>query len=95
MAEAELRIQRATRRRIRNKAAVANSAISQSVIWGERDGGFGFIRTSRSTALRSVFEKFAVGSARRVGLWWRTEGLLFPINAPMAKSMIIPTYRHS
>src|SRR5438874_12420668 len=49
-------------------------------------------------AIRTVFERFAeFGSARRVWLWFRSEGLLFPLQLtpygqPNSIRWVTPTY---
>jgi hypothetical protein len=50
-------------------------------IWGEQDGEVLFHPDEAVTgAIRTVFERFAeFGSARRVWLWFRSEGFSFPL----------------
>src|SRR5260370_1416518 len=50
-------------------------------VWGEQDGEVLFHPDEAVTnAIRTVFERFAeFGSARRVWLWFRSEGLPFPL----------------
>lgn len=82
---------------IRNKAARGElrRGLPVGLIWGESDGEVLFHPDQAVTgALGSLFEKFTeLGSARRVWLWFRTEGLLFPhqcANGPI--QWIRPTY---
>ncbi len=52
-------------------------------VWGEADGEVLFHPDQAVTgAIRTVFEKFAeMGSVRQVWLWFRSEGLLFPLQS--------------
>jgi DNA invertase Pin-like site-specific DNA recombinase/predicted DNA-binding protein (UPF0251 family) len=83
MAEAELHILRARLNGgIRSKAARGElrRGLPVGFMWGEADGEI-LINPDQavSTAIRTVFEKFTeLGSARRVWLWFRSEGLVFP-----------------
>src|SRR5438309_5143151 len=84
MSEAELHIIRARLDGgIRNKASRGELRRSLPVgfIWGEQDGEVRFHPDEAVTnAIRTVFERFAeFGSARRVWLWFRSEGLPFPL----------------
>jgi hypothetical protein len=55
-------------------------------VWGEQDGEVLFHPDEAVTgAIRTVFERFAeFGSARRVWLWFRSEGLSFPLQTTPA-----------
>jgi len=83
MSEAELHIIRARLEGgIRNKAARGElrRALPAGFVWGEDDGEV-LLHPDESVrqAIRCVFERFAeLGSARRVWLWLRSEGLSFP-----------------
>jgi DNA invertase Pin-like site-specific DNA recombinase len=83
MSEAELHIIRARLEGgIRNKAARGElrRALPTGFVWGEDDGEV-LLHPDESVrqAIRSVFERFAeLGSARRVWLWLRSEGVPFP-----------------
>jgi DNA invertase Pin-like site-specific DNA recombinase len=83
MSEAELHIIRARLEGgIRNKAARGElrRALPTGFVWGEDDGEV-LLHPDESVrqAIRCVFERFAeLGSARRVWLWLRSEGLSFP-----------------
>ena len=98
MAEAELHVLRARLNGgIRNKAARGElrRSLPVGLIWGENDGEVGFHPDQAVTgAVRSVFEKFTeLGSARRVWLWFRNEGLLFPHQHANGQiQWITPTY---
>ena len=98
MAEAELHVLRARLDGgIRNKAARGElrRGLPVGLIWGESDGEVLFHPDQAVTgALRSLFEKFTeLGSARRVWLWFRTEGLLFPHQCANGQiQWIRPTY---
>jgi DNA invertase Pin-like site-specific DNA recombinase len=50
-------------------------------VWGKKDGEIRFHPDEAvGTAIRQVFARFAeTGSARRVWLWFRSEGLKFPL----------------
>ena len=67
---------------IRNKAARGEfrCALPVGFVWGERDGEVRFHPDEEvAQAIRNVFERFAaLGSVRRVWLWFRDEGLQFP-----------------
>jgi transposase len=83
MSEAELHILRARLDGgIRNKAARGElrRGLPIGFIWGDEDGEVRFHPDAAVVAaIRSVFERFAeLGSARRVWLWFHTEGLNFP-----------------
>jgi DNA invertase Pin-like site-specific DNA recombinase len=84
MSEAELHIIRARLDGgIRNKAARGElrRGLPVGLVWGEQDGEVVFHPDEAVTgAIRTVFERFAeFGSARRVWLWFRSEGLSFPL----------------
>jgi len=84
MSEAELHVLRARLNGgIRNKAARGElrRGLPVGFVWGEADGEIRFHPDQIVvTAIRSVFARFAeTGSARRVWLWFRSEGLTFPL----------------
>jgi DNA invertase Pin-like site-specific DNA recombinase len=84
MSEAELHILRARRNGgIRNKAARGELRRGWPVgfVWGEEEGEVCFHPDEAvGTAIRQVFTQFAeTGSARRVWLWFRSEGSKFPL----------------
>lgn len=84
MSEAELHIIRARLDGgIRNKAARGElrRGLPVGFVWGEQDGEVLFHPDEAVTsAIRTVFERFAeFGSARRVWLWFGSEGLPFPL----------------
>src|SRR6516225_3838181 len=84
MSEAELHILRARLNGgIRNKAARGElrRGLPVGFVWGEGDGEVCFHPDEAvCTAIRQVFAQFAeTGSARRVWLWFRSEGLKFPL----------------
>src|SRR5512132_1060507 len=86
MSEAELHVLRARLEGgIRNKAAKGElrRGLPVGLLWGEEDGE---IRLHPDEAvcgaIRTVFERFAeVGSVRATWLWFRAEGLAFPLQA--------------
>jgi DNA invertase Pin-like site-specific DNA recombinase len=83
MAEAELHVIRARLDGgIRNKAARGElrRGLPVGYVWGDADGEVLFHPDEAvTTAIRTVFEKFAeFGSARRVWIWFQSEGLPFP-----------------
>jgi DNA invertase Pin-like site-specific DNA recombinase len=102
MSEAELHIIRARLDGgIRNKAARGElrRGLPVGLIWGEQDGEVLFHPDEAVTgAIRVVFERFAeFGSARRVWLWFRSEGLSFPLQTmpagmPGPIRWVTPTY---
>jgi DNA invertase Pin-like site-specific DNA recombinase/uncharacterized protein YndB with AHSA1/START domain len=102
MSEAELHIIRARLDGgIRNKAARGElrRGLPVGFVWGEQDGAVLFHPDEAVTsAIRTVFERFAeFGSARRVWLWFRSEGLSFPLQTmPAGMSgpirWVAPTY---
>src|SRR5215469_10578955 len=84
MSEAELHILRARLSGgIRNKAARGElrRRLPVGFVWGEEDGEVCFYPDEAvCTAIRQVFAHFAeTGSARRVWLWFRSEGLKLPL----------------
>ena len=68
---------------IRNKAARGElrRGLPVGFVWGEADGEVRFHPDEAVVAaIRNVFASFAqTGSARRVWLWFRSEGLTFPL----------------
>jgi DNA invertase Pin-like site-specific DNA recombinase len=102
MSEAELHIIRARLDGgIRNKAARGElrRGLPVGFVWGEQDGEVLFHPDEAVTgAIRVVFERFAeFGSARRVWLWFRSEGLSFPLQTtpagmPGPIRWVAPTY---
>jgi DNA invertase Pin-like site-specific DNA recombinase len=99
MSEAELYVLRARLDGgIRNKAARGElrRGLPVGLVWGEADGEVLFHPDeSIRAAVRAVFERFQeFGSARRVWLWFRSEGLSFPLQvhglAPIR--WVAPTY---
>jgi DNA invertase Pin-like site-specific DNA recombinase/predicted DNA-binding transcriptional regulator AlpA len=91
MSEAELHIIRARLDGgIRNKAARGElrRGLPVGFVWGEQDGEVLLHPDEAITgAIRTVFERFAeFGSARRVWLWFRSEGLSLPLqDAPSGR----------
>ena len=84
MSEAELHVLRARLNGgIRNKAerGELRRGLPVGFVWGDEDGEVRFHPDEAVvTAIRGVFERFAeTGSARRVWLWFRTEGVKFPL----------------
>ena len=84
MSEAELHVLRARLNGgIRNKAARGElrRGLPVGFVWGEADGEVRLHPDEAVvTAIRNVFSSFAqTGSARRVWLWFRSEGLTFPL----------------
>jgi Recombinase/Recombinase zinc beta ribbon domain len=84
MSEAELHVLRARLNGgIRNKAArgALRRGLPVGFVWGDDDGEIRFHSDEAVvTAIRNVFTKFAeTGSVRRVWLWFRSEGLSFPL----------------
>src|ERR1700761_1221482 len=84
MSEAELHILRARLDGgIRNKAAKGElrRGLPVGFVWGEEDGEVRFHPDKAvRTAINQVFARFAeTGSARRVWLWFRAEGLKLPL----------------
>ena len=84
MSEAELHVLRAfLNGGIRNKAARGElrRGLPVGLVWGEADGEVRFHPDEAVVAaIRNVFARFTeTGSARRVWLWFRSEGLTFPL----------------
>src|SRR6267378_7055067 len=84
MSEAELHVLRARLNGgIRNKAARGElrRGLPVGFVWGEEEGAVCFHPDEAVvTAIRTVFARFSeTGSARRVWLWLRSEGLTFPM----------------
>ena len=99
MSEAELHVLRARLNGgIRNKAARGElrRGLPVGFLWGEEDGEVLFHPDEAVTgAIRSVFERFAeMGSARRVWLWFREQGLRFPFQSTPLEEIrwVTPTY---
>ena len=84
MSEAELHVLRARLNGgIRNKAAKGElrRGLPVGFVWGEEDGEVRFHPDEAvGTAIRQILAHFAeTGSARRVWLWFRSEGLKLPL----------------
>jgi DNA invertase Pin-like site-specific DNA recombinase len=84
MSEAELYVLRARLNGgIRNKAARGElrRGLPVGFVWGEADGEVDFHPDEAvRTTIAAVFARFTeTGSARRVWLWFRSEGLRFPL----------------
>jgi DNA invertase Pin-like site-specific DNA recombinase len=84
MSEAELHVLRARLNGgIRNKAARGElrRGLPVGFVWGDEEGEVLFHPDEAVViAIKSVFERFAeTGSARRVWLWFRTEGVKSPL----------------
>jgi DNA invertase Pin-like site-specific DNA recombinase len=99
MSEAELHILRARLDGgIRNKAARGElrRGLPVGFVWGDDDGEVRFHPDEAVTsALRAVFTRFAdVGSVRQVWLWFRSEGLSFPLQTHGVDGIrwVTPTY---
>jgi DNA invertase Pin-like site-specific DNA recombinase len=99
MSEAELHILRARLDGgIRNKASRGElrRGLPVGFVWGEEDGEVCFHPDeSVVSTIRTVFSKFTeLGSARKVWLWFRSEGLPFPTRATMNSEIrwAAPTY---
>jgi excisionase family DNA binding protein len=100
MSEAELYILRARLDGgIRNKAARGElrRGLPVGFIWGEQDGEILFHRDQAVvSAIRAVFARFTeLGSARRVWLWFRAEGLSLPLQSNHFAEIrwVAPTYQ--
>jgi DNA invertase Pin-like site-specific DNA recombinase len=99
MSEAELHVLRARLLGgIRNKAARGelHRGLPVGLVRGEADGEV-LLHPDESVrgAIRAVFERFAeLGSARRVWLWFRSQGLRFPLqsNTLQDTRWVAPTY---
>jgi DNA invertase Pin-like site-specific DNA recombinase len=99
MSEAELHTLRARLDGgIRNKAARGElrRGLPVGFVWGDEDGEVRFHPDEAVTgAIRAVFDRFAeLGSARRVWLWFRAEGLSFPLQAHRRSDIrwVAPSY---
>lgn len=99
MSEAELHVLRARLDGgIRNKAARGElrRGLPVGFVWGDADGEVRLHPDqSVASALRAVFTRFAeFGSARRVWLWFRSEGLSLPmrLHAHDPIAWVAPTY---
>jgi DNA invertase Pin-like site-specific DNA recombinase len=98
MSEAELHVLRARLNGgIRHKAARGElrRGLPIGLVWGEADGEVRFHPDEAVTgAVRAVFERFReMGSARRVWLWFRSEALSFPTQAPGGEiQWVTPSY---
>jgi len=99
MSEAELHVLRARLDGgIRHKAArgALRRGLPVGLVWGEEEGEVRFHPDAAVTgALRTVFERFAeLGSARQVWLWFRAEGLSFPLQSTGVPDIrwVTPTY---
>jgi DNA invertase Pin-like site-specific DNA recombinase len=99
MSEAELHVLRARLNGgIRNKAARGElrRGLPVGLIWGEADGEVLLHPDEAvSGAIRAVFERFAeMGSARQVWLWFRQQGLRFPLQSSTLPDLrwVIPSY---
>jgi DNA invertase Pin-like site-specific DNA recombinase len=84
MSEAELHVLRARLNGgIRNKAerGELRRGLPVGFVWGDEDGDVLFHPDEAVvTTIKTVFERFdETGSARRVWLWFRTEGLKYPL----------------
>jgi DNA invertase Pin-like site-specific DNA recombinase len=101
MSEAELHILRARLDGgIRHKAARGElrRGLPTGFVWGEADGEVLFHPDEAVVnAIRNVFARFAeTGSARRAWLWFRSNGLLFPLQDTRSfgrdVQWVVPTY---
>lgn len=99
MAEAELHVIRARLEGgIRNKAARGQlrRGLPVGFVWGEEDGDILFHPDQAVTeAIDCVFEKFTeLGSVRQVWLWFRSQGLSFPLQSNCFSEIqwVTPTY---
>src|SRR5689334_7386558 len=98
MSEAELHVLRARLNGGSNKAARGElrRGLPIGFIWGEADGEVLLHPDEAvSGAIRAVFEHFAeMGSARRVWLWFRQQGLRFPLQSSSLPEMrwVTPSY---
>jgi len=99
MAEAELHVIRARLDGgIRNKAARGElrRGLPVGFVWGEEDGEVSFHPDEAVRgAIATVFEKFVeFGSVRRVWLWFRSEGVQFPLQTTASSGLqwVCPTY---
>ena len=99
MSEAELHVLRARLNGgIRNKAARGElrRGLPVGFVWGEADGEVLFHPDEAVRgAIRTVFERFAeMGSARQVWLWFRAQGLRFPLQSNTLADLhwVAPSY---
>ncbi|MDH5579341.1 MAG: recombinase family protein [Betaproteobacteria bacterium] len=99
MSEAELYVLRARLEGgIRNKAARGElrRGLPTGFVWGEHDGEVRLHPDAAVVAaIRAVFDRFEqFGSARRVWLWFRDQGLSFPLrmHGGAAIRWVAPTY---
>jgi len=99
MSEAELHVLRARLEGgIRNKAARGElrRGLPVGLVWGDAEGEIRFHPDESVTgAIRAVFERFAeMGSARRVWLWLRSQGLQLPMQSSTFEEIrwVAPTY---
>jgi DNA invertase Pin-like site-specific DNA recombinase len=99
MSEAELHVLRARLLGgIRNKAARGElrRGLPVGFVWGDADGDVRFHPDEAVCGMiRTVFARLAeLGSVRRVWLWLRTEGLLFPLRIGAASDVrwVDPSY---
>ena len=99
MSEAELHVLRARLNGgIRNKAARGElrRGLPVGFVWGEADGEVLFHPDEVVRgAIRAVFERFAeMGSARQVWLWFRAQGLRFPLQSNTLADLhwVTPSY---
>jgi DNA invertase Pin-like site-specific DNA recombinase len=99
MSEAELHILRARLDGgIRNKAARGElrRGLPVGLVWGEEDGEVRFHPDEAvKAAIHTVFARFdEFGSVRRVWLWFRSEGLNFPLQSIQLRDIqwTAPTY---
>jgi DNA invertase Pin-like site-specific DNA recombinase/predicted DNA-binding transcriptional regulator AlpA len=99
MSEAELHVLRARLNGgIRNKAerGELRRGLPVGFVWGEEDGEVRFHPDEAvCNAVRTVFDRFKdLGSVRRVWLWFRSEGLSFPLQTCYGGSIrwIDPSY---
>jgi predicted DNA-binding transcriptional regulator AlpA len=99
MAEAELHVIRARLEGgIRNKAARGQlrRGLPVGFVWGEEDGDILLHPDQAVTeAIDCVFEKFTeLGSVRQVWLWFRSQGLSFPLQSNSFSEIqwVTPTY---
>jgi len=99
MSEAELHILRARLEGgIRNKAARGElrRGLPVGFVWGEAEGEVRFHPDEAVTgAIRTIFDKFAeLGSVRQVWLWFRSQGLPFPLQSSAGSQIrwVAPAY---
>jgi DNA invertase Pin-like site-specific DNA recombinase len=103
MSEAELHTLRARLEGgIRSKAARGElrRALPVGLVWGQTDGEVGLHPDEQVCgAIRTVLERFAeLGSVRAVWLWFRNQGLRFPLQSttlggPGQIRWVMPTYQ--